>query len=107
MTVLWDGRPREIVAYLSDTTPLIGMSLLHGHKLEIDVEDGGAGRHRGQTLARLTPICPLRSGVLASSRTAWPWPGSHLARRWRPTEQRNRILTFRSKPSVKVKVSCP
>ena len=41
VTVLWDGRPREVVAYVSDTTPLIGMSLLHGHNLNIDVEDGG------------------------------------------------------------------
>ena len=41
VTVMWDGQPREIVAYLSDTTPLIGMSLLHRHNLNIDVEDGG------------------------------------------------------------------
>ena len=41
VTVMWDGRPREIVAYASDTTPLIGMSLLHRHNLNVDVEDGG------------------------------------------------------------------
>ena len=41
VTVLWDGEPREVVAYVSDTTPLIGMSLLHRHNLNIDVEDGG------------------------------------------------------------------
>ena len=41
VTVLWDGRPREVVAYVSDTTPLIGMSLLYRHNLNIDVEDGG------------------------------------------------------------------
>ena len=41
VTVLWDGQPREVVAYVSDTTPLIGMSLLHRHNLNIDVEDGG------------------------------------------------------------------
>ena len=41
VTVLWDGQPREIVAYGSDTTPLIGMSLLHRHNLNIDIEDGG------------------------------------------------------------------
>ena len=29
VTVLWDGQPREVVAYVSDTMPLIGMSLLH------------------------------------------------------------------------------
>ncbi len=41
VTVLWNGQPREVVAYVSDTTPLIGMSLLHRHNLNIDVEDGG------------------------------------------------------------------
>ncbi len=41
VTVLWDGQPREVVAYASNTTPLIGMSLLHRHNLNIDVEDGG------------------------------------------------------------------
>ncbi len=40
-TVLWDGRPREIVAYAADTTPLIGMSMLEGHSLYVEVEDGG------------------------------------------------------------------
>ena len=42
VTVLWDGRPRDVVAYVSDTTPLIGMSLLHRHNLSVDVEDGGS-----------------------------------------------------------------
>ena len=41
VTVLWDGQLREVVAYVSDTTPLIGMSLLHRHNLNVDVEDGG------------------------------------------------------------------
>ena len=41
VTVLWDGQPREVVAYVSDTTPLIGMSLLHRYNLNVDVEDGG------------------------------------------------------------------
>ena len=41
VTVLWDGQPREVVAYMSDTTPLIGMSLLHRHNLNVDVEYGG------------------------------------------------------------------
>ena len=41
VTVLWDGQPREVVAYASDTTPLIGMSLLHRHNLNIEVERGG------------------------------------------------------------------
>ena len=41
VTVVWDGQPREVVAYASDTTPLIGMSLLHRHNLNVDVENGG------------------------------------------------------------------
>ena len=41
VTVLWDGRRREIVAYAAETTPLIGMSMLDGHSLYVEVEDGG------------------------------------------------------------------
>ncbi len=40
-SVLWDGQMREIVAYAADTTPLIGMSMLEGHNLYVEVEDGG------------------------------------------------------------------
>ena len=41
ITVLWDGRTRDVVAYESDTTPLVGMSLLDGHSLYVEVSDGG------------------------------------------------------------------
>ena len=41
VTVLWDDRPRHIDAYMSDTTPLVGMRMLNRHNLDIDVEDGG------------------------------------------------------------------
>ena len=41
VTVLWDGRPMEIVAYAADTTPLIGMSMLASHSLYVEVENGG------------------------------------------------------------------
>ena len=40
-TVLWDGQPRDIDALAADTQPLMGMSLLDGHRLHMDVEDGG------------------------------------------------------------------
>lgn len=40
-SLLWDGHMREIVAYAADTTPLIGMSMLDGHSLYVEVEDGG------------------------------------------------------------------
>ena len=41
VTVLWDGDNRQVDAYMSDATPLVGMRLLHGHNLNIDVMDGG------------------------------------------------------------------
>ena len=44
VTVLWDGQPREVVAYASDTTPLIGMSLLRRHILNVDVDVEVGGR---------------------------------------------------------------
>ena len=41
VTVLWDGKTRGVVAYAADTTTLIGMALLQGHSLYVEVEDGG------------------------------------------------------------------
>ena len=41
ITVLWDGQTRDVVAYTADTTPLIGMALLHGHSMYMNVEEGG------------------------------------------------------------------
>ena len=41
VTVLWDGQPRDIEADATGSTPLVGMLLLSGHNLNIDVEDGG------------------------------------------------------------------
>ena len=41
-TVLWDGRPRQVYAHMSDTVPLVGMRLLDRHSLFIEVEDGGS-----------------------------------------------------------------
>ena len=41
VAVLWDGQRRYIDADAADTTPLVGMRLLDGHSLHIDVEDGG------------------------------------------------------------------
>ena len=40
-TVLWDGRPRQIKADATGSTPLVGMLLLDGHRVCVDVEDGG------------------------------------------------------------------
>lgn len=41
VTLYWDGQPRDVVAYASDTTPLVGMALLDGHNLYVEVEEGG------------------------------------------------------------------
>ncbi len=41
VTLLWDGDPRDIEADATGSTPLVGMLLLDGHSLNIDVERGG------------------------------------------------------------------
>ena len=41
VTVLWDGGRRSIEAEAADTTPLVGMRLLDGHSLYVEVADGG------------------------------------------------------------------
>jgi len=41
VTVLWDGQPRYIETGAVDTTPLVGMALLNGYDLHIQVMDGG------------------------------------------------------------------
>ena len=40
-TVLWDGQPREVEADATGNTLLVGMLLLDGHDLNIQVRDGG------------------------------------------------------------------
>ncbi len=41
VTVLWDGEPRYVETYVADSTPLIGMLLLEGHSLYMQIKDGG------------------------------------------------------------------
>ena len=41
VTVLWDGQPRKVRAAATGSTPLVGMLLLDGHDLSIQVRDGG------------------------------------------------------------------
>lgn len=41
VAVLWHGRTRYVEADAADTTPLVGMRLLDGHSLSVEVEDGG------------------------------------------------------------------
>ena len=40
-TVLWDGQALYVEADAADSTPLVGMLLLDGHDLNIQVRDGG------------------------------------------------------------------
>ena len=40
-TVIWDGRPRRIAVDEADCDPLVGMSLLYGYELTVQVIDGG------------------------------------------------------------------
>ena len=41
VTVPWDGQQRYVEADAVDTMPLVGMSLLDGYDLHIQVADGG------------------------------------------------------------------
>ena len=41
VAVHWDGQLRYVLAEAADTTPLVGMRLLHSHSLYVDVEDRG------------------------------------------------------------------
>ena len=41
VTVIWDGVARYISADATDSTPLVGMSLMDRHDLSIRVRDGG------------------------------------------------------------------
>jgi clan AA aspartic protease len=40
-TIIWFGQPRAIEIDSAETDPLIGMSLLHGSELRVEVVDGG------------------------------------------------------------------
>ena len=45
----WDGEPRRVSVDEADTDPLVGMALMNGYELCIQVIDGGT-----VTLGRLT-----------------------------------------------------
>jgi hypothetical protein len=42
LTVLWDGKYREVYVNESETVPLIGMKLLHGYDLHIQAIERGS-----------------------------------------------------------------
>jgi clan AA aspartic protease len=39
--VIWDGELRQIDVNAAETTPLVGMSLLYGYRMQLDVIEGG------------------------------------------------------------------
>jgi clan AA aspartic protease len=41
-TIIWDGTLRNILVEAADTDPLIGMALLYGHAVRIEVVEGGS-----------------------------------------------------------------
>ena len=41
-TVIWDGKPMRLEVDEADTDPLVGMALLDGYKMTIEVVPGGA-----------------------------------------------------------------
>jgi clan AA aspartic protease len=40
-TVLWDSQPKLVEVNAAETDPLVGMALLHGHRLQVDAVAGG------------------------------------------------------------------
>ena len=40
-TVLWDGQPRFVTVIEADADPILGMELLQGSRVTLDVRDGG------------------------------------------------------------------
>lgn len=40
-TVIWDGQPRTVEVEAANCEPLLGMSLLHRHRLQVDVVSQG------------------------------------------------------------------
>jgi predicted aspartyl protease len=41
-TVIWDGRPWHILVEEADTDPLVGMALLYGYEVRMQVVEGGS-----------------------------------------------------------------
>ncbi len=41
-TILWNGRPRFVEIVETDSEPLLGMELLLGNRIAIEVREGGA-----------------------------------------------------------------
>ncbi|MXV88662.1 MAG: clan AA aspartic protease [Acidimicrobiales bacterium] len=39
--LVWDGQTIAVLVDEAETTPLVGMALLEGHRLQVDIEHGG------------------------------------------------------------------
>ena len=42
--VEWDGALRRVVVHAAEATPLVGMGLLYGYRLQVEVVEGGTLR---------------------------------------------------------------
>ena len=40
--VVWDGQPRRVAVDAADVIPLVGMSLLYGYELMVQIVEGGS-----------------------------------------------------------------
>lgn len=40
-TVIWDGRERDVLVLAAEGGPLVGVAMLYGHEVFLDVVDGG------------------------------------------------------------------
>lgn len=91
-TVLWDGQPRNVYVYAAETTPLVGMRLLEGHDLHVEVPGRRPRCHRATlrvrgdlrkpypSIARLTTLdCLVTPSARGASRPrphSAPSPGT-------------------------------
>ena len=41
VTVIWDGKTKYVDTYMADAAPLVGMMLLDGHSLYVEIAAGG------------------------------------------------------------------
>ena len=53
-TVLWDGQARRIPVHEVETIPLVGMSMLQGYELTVQVQPGGN--------VIIKPLSPAKTG---------------------------------------------
>jgi len=51
-TVDWDGQARRVPVDQAETVPLVGMSLLEGHELVVEVRSGGSVKVSALSQAR-------------------------------------------------------